>query len=185
MTLLTENCPWQTLMNAAYDRWQTHDQIIMEDCKVGRVTPKEATKLTWSFKDMLEHGCYSKAERAACVLGKLNQQVENGGVIQWVDNMYASHSIQYLEDYLRECGPTGSAIWEMLKSFLEEYMDEGGCRQFDDDDYDWQIMQEESDRLSDKFYEMEDEWHKEVYLYLQRLSNPVERQDLPDNGDIV
>ena len=58
----------QVLMNAAYDRWQKHDD--------------------WSYEHMLAH-C-SAHERMAVLLGNFNYQIGNGGWSQWVDNGYAT-----------------------------------------------------------------------------------------------
>lgn len=163
--LKTENCEWQTLMDGPYDRWQQHSEQVR---KAGNIDDRTAQKRMWGFGDMLVHGCNTEAERIACVLGKLNQQVENGGVIQWVDNRYAMDSIDYLQDYLTRCGETGTKIWEMLKPFLEDYMDEetGEIRQYEDD---YQNAFDCSDRISDKFYELQEAWHPEVYALLASL----------------
>ena len=170
MTLLTENCPWQTLMDGPYDRWQQHSAEVQKDYEAGKLDERTARKRIWGFGDMLVHGCNTKAERIACVLGKLNQQIENGGVIQWVDNGYAYGSIDYLEDFLTECGPTGVEIWTMLKPFLEDYMDEDGegIRQYDEEEGEWEEAFGVSDRLSDKFYALQEKWHPEVYALLAK-----------------
>lgn len=157
MTLRGDDCEWQKLMDGPYQRWQEHDG-------------------SWSVKDMLLHACHTEAERAACVFGKLNQQIENGGVCQWVDNGYAFGCIDWLPDYLPATGPIGTKIWELLHPFLESYMDEDGQMvQFGEgeDDLEWADCSNMSDRLSNEFYKLEDEWHKEVYAYLAKLSEPA------------
>ena len=169
---MKENCEWQALMDVCYARWQEHDEEVMEDLKAGKITNCVARDRHWGVKDMLIHACNTEAERAACVFGKLNQQIGNGGVIQWVDNGYAYGCIDWLPEYLEATGPVGKKIWEMLRPFLEEFMDEhtGEIQQDDEDDEgNWSQASECSDELSTRFYDLEDEWHPEVYAYLARL----------------
>ena len=95
-----------------------------------------------------------------------------GGVIKWVDNGYAFGCIDWLQEHLEATGPVGKKIWEMLRPFLEEFMDEhtGEIQQDDEDDEgNWSQASECSDELSTRFYDLEDEWHPEVYAYLARL----------------
>jgi hypothetical protein len=170
MTLLTENCPWQTLMDGPYDRWRKHNEDLWVKLEAEKITHKQYRGQRWSFGDMVRN-CETDAERAACVLGKLNQQIENGGVIQWVDNRYAFESYPWLQEHLEGTGPVGKQIWEMLNPFLQDFMDEdsGEIRQCEDGDSAWEEAFGCSDRLSDKFYELEDSWHPEVYAYLEKL----------------
>jgi hypothetical protein len=172
MALKEENCEWQALMDVCYDRWQKHDKQVREDYEAKRIDDRTARKRMWGVKDMLIHACNSKAERAACVFGKLNQQIENGGVIQWVDNGYAMGCIDYLQEFLEETGPVGKRVWAMLSPFLEDFMDEdtGEIRQYGEDaDAEWSEAFECSDGLSTRFYAIQDEWHPEVYAYLAKL----------------
>lgn len=173
MTLKTADCEWQALMDGPYDRWQANSKQVHADLEAGRIDRKTARKRSWDFGDMLVHGCNTEAERIACVLGKLNQQIENGGVIQWVDNGYAIGSIDYLEDYLNRCGPIGRTIWEFLRSFLEDFMDEdsGEIRQYDDGDGEWEEAFGVSDRLSTRFYDLQEAWHPEVYRLLAEATS--------------
>lgn len=172
MALKEENCEWQALMDVCYDRWQKHDREVREAREKGVIDDRTARGRMWGVKEMLIGACNTEAERAACVFGKLNQQIGNGGVIQWVDNGYAFGCIDYLQEYLEATGPTGKKIWEMLKPFLEDFMDEetGEIKQYEDADEEWSEAYECSDGLSTRFYALEDEWHPEVYAYLAKLS---------------
>lgn len=166
--MLTENCPWQSLMDIAYDRWNKHDDSVAAAYKAGVITIEAARKSVWGFSDMLTNS--NRSEQIACVLGKLNQQVGNGGFSQWLDNGYASDSKKYLEEFLTECGPVGAEIWNMTKQFLDSYMDSDGKCVLDCDssEVEWNEFQDDSDRLSNRFYDLEDRWHAEVYALLER-----------------
>ncbi len=65
---------FQEVLNLGYNEWQRREN--------------------WGFGDMVEWVEEQFGEEAALIvmLGKFNQQVENGGVIQWLDNGYASSS---------------------------------------------------------------------------------------------
>ena len=185
MVLKTENCEWQELMNGPYNRWQQHDELARLDREISAADGDhfENDRKVWGVEDMLLHACHTEAERAACVFGKLNQQIDNGGVCQWVDNGYAFGCIEWLPDYLPATGPVGKQIWELLRPFLESYMDEdsGEMVQFDDGDEDgleWQDCSDMSDRLSSEFYRLQDEWHPEVYAYLAKLSEPAVNEEI-------
>ena len=131
------------------------------------------------MKDMLVHACETEAERAACVFGKLNQQIENGGVVQWVDNGYAYGCIEWLPEYLEATGPVGKKVWALLRPFLEDYMDEDGeLERFDEEDGEWEDCMGCSDRISSEFYALQDEWHPEVYAYLAKLSEPAVNEEV-------
>lgn len=74
---------WQSLMDAAYDRWQNGD--------LKNVSPEV-------FMNSI-----SLAQREAVMLGNMNYQVENGGWEQWVDNGYCIHAHD-LMDVLENIG---------------------------------------------------------------------------------
>jgi hypothetical protein len=167
MTLKTENCSWQALMNVAYDRWNANNDSVTERYKKGDLTEDEARKLMWREEDHLL-ACTPK-EREACILGKLNQQIENGGVGQWVDNGYAYTAVKFgLWRLLDEMGETSREVAELIRGFVEDYMDEDGeFKQYADDDDSWQEANGCSDRISSAFYKLQDKWHPEVYARLE------------------
>jgi hypothetical protein len=175
MTLRGDNCFWQQLMNGPYDRWQKHNGKLEQQVKDEKLSIRDYRRRSWGFKEMLVDAC-NPVERAACVLGKLNQQVENGGFAQWVDNQYAVDSWDWLPDLLEDMGPASQKVLAMCKQIMgwvEE--DTGGFAQDEDSEYDWEhVICPLSDRLSAEFYELEDEWHEEVYAYLEKLKNELE-----------
>jgi hypothetical protein len=170
MTLLTNNCPWQQLVDSAYDRWQHHDLGVRNRAQLGEITQSEARSLMWSFGDLLAN-C-SDAERQALSLGKLNQQVENGGVMQWVENGYAGHSAGILANLMPQIGPTSDRIWQLLSKFLNDWSEE--LESSDEQPVDYREQQHElaygdADELDDLFYLLSDEWHVEVYSHIAKL----------------
>lgn len=62
----------QEIIGECYDRWKDHNAA----------DPVNA----WSFEDFWDQ--LSSKERFAISTGKLNQQVENGGFLQWYHNGY-------------------------------------------------------------------------------------------------
>lgn len=181
--LKSENCPWQKLVNESYDAWELHDKEVMDEHVAGNINAITAHKRMWEFGDMLVHS--DTLHQIACVLGKMNEQIENGGVIQWVDNGYAHASIDYLQDCLTDCGPVGQKIWGMLKPFLELYIDENGDKRHYDDECDYEEAYNLSDGLSDEFYAVSDDWHNEVYALLERLQQKqCVKHQLCVNGEI-
>lgn len=169
--LKTENCEWQALMDGPYERWIQHDNDIERALAAGDISPAEAREQSWGVHDMLVNACETEAERAACIFGKLNQQIENGGVMQWMDNGYAAGCIEWLPDLLPETGPVGKKIWDLLSSILEDYMEDLEDNSLSDED--WEVCSVSSDRVSTAFYELQDAWHLEVYAYLAELAAAV------------
>lgn len=153
-------------MDGPYDRWQKRSKELTRAFHAKEIDLKAHRARTWTFKGMLLNGCNSAAERAACVLGKLNQQIDNGGFAQWVDNRYAIESWDLLPDVLNEMGPVSKKVLAMCRQMMKLV---GVNGDFGDDDDDWEHTIDLSDRLSSEFYKLKDEWHPEVYAYLEKL----------------
>lgn len=68
---------FQDVLDLGYNEWQ-----------------KPEHEHTWGFEDMVHWVASQFGEVAALIImfGKFNQQVENGGITQWLDNGYASDS---------------------------------------------------------------------------------------------
>jgi hypothetical protein len=169
MALLAQNCPWQRIVNSAYDRWRDHDRGVRQQLDRGEITQHQARQMMWSFADLLAN-C-TTAEREALVLGKLNQQIENGGVQQWIDNGYAQDSVTILAELMPRIGATSGKIWQMLYEFLSDWEVDG------DHEYsqhlnsvDLDASTDEADKFDDWFYGLSDAWHSEVYGYIAGLS---------------
>jgi len=167
MTLRGDNCRWQQLMDGPYDRWQKHCKELDQLRRADKISAIAHNKRRWSFKGMLNNGCYNQAERVACVLGKLNQQVDNGGFSQWVSNGYAVKSWDWLPDILEEMGPASKKVLDLCCQMMAHVDEDEGDFEIGDD---WEnTIMPLSDTLSDAFYALHDEWHPEVYAYLEKL----------------
>ena len=78
----------QTAMNVAYERWQ-----------YGNLSGYNQRDFYMNLTDV---------ERAACLLGNLNYQVENGGWAQWWGNGYASASSFWIEGVIEQIGTSAA-----------------------------------------------------------------------------
>jgi len=67
-----DNCPWQSIMNVGYNHWQESEGLKYH-----------------AFADFLNNN-FGPLAKMSLLLGKWNQQVENGGVVQYFGNGYAS-----------------------------------------------------------------------------------------------
>jgi len=161
---------WQQLMDTAYDRWQENDRAWTEKFRSDKISANEARKNQWSFAQMLEQ-CEGK-EAAACVFGKLNQQIENGGVQQWIDNGYAGSSSDWgLWELLSELGQAGNAVRLLLEPLVDQYCEDNELKRFydsdgDDDDVAYEACMDACDRADKIFYSLQVAWHPEIDAYL-------------------
>lgn len=71
--LLSKESVHQSILNVGYDEWQTTDK-------------------NWGYSDMVKwvKETYGDLPALAILLGKYNQQVTNGGHVQYFDNGYSS-----------------------------------------------------------------------------------------------
>lgn len=93
-------------------------------------------------------------ERRVVAIGKLNQQVENGGFVQWRDNGY-DHGKQFLIEALRtlrtDSARTVLALVQNALSVEISYRDRYG------ELVEIESAQDELDSLSDEFYKVNDQ----------------------------
>ena len=79
---------------------------------VNQLYEAERSRGNFDFARMLENA--PRAGQIALVVGKLYQQVNNGGFAQWYWNGYAGDSEAYLEDALKEIGGESAAAVDEL-----------------------------------------------------------------------
>jgi ferredoxin len=177
----------QELMYIAYARWNHYegalDTVIEENS--GELFARLLRPFYWGFEGMLDK--VPNVQMVACILGKLNQQVKDGGWYQWADNDYMRPSWAWMENHLPQIGPLSAQVWQIAQTFKGRY-----------DDYVWEreefemsdpcegchLDDEECERCdtcyteapvwidgpADKdFYAINKEWLAEVLLYLQVL----------------
>jgi hypothetical protein len=108
--------PHQAILNVAYSHWQ------------------EKGNEDWDYGDMVENTFekYGDVAAFAVMLGKYNQQVTNGGHMQYYDNGYASGSHKDLQpidlhtdmmDSIKESGLSKNTLGSEVYSIMEEFAD--------------------------------------------------------------
>ena len=68
---------WQSILDIGYEKWQARDEVSEK----------------WSYNDMVDWvgENFGEFAKMAILLGKYNQQVTNGGHVQYFDNGYAPY----------------------------------------------------------------------------------------------
>lgn len=142
----------QELMNSAYDNWKQNEKMDYNQ-----------------FVATLD-----QSKRLAVLTGNLNYQVENGGFYQWHDNGYSSEAGQLLtllSFYTKV--PVISEVCELVEKVLT-LINEHGEPERDE----WGNIEEDSqlhyyldaDRLDSKFYEINDDFMKEIEKILSNAA---------------
>jgi hypothetical protein len=115
----------QTIMNNAYEKY----------------TSKMKT-----FKDFLLS--LDSLERDVFVIGKLHQQVCNGGFMQWCDNTYGD-TVDFLVHALNNVGTDAANSVELIVNrVVEDFSESDG--EYDDDEYD--ALNEQLSKYDDEYY---------------------------------
>ena len=129
----SEGSLFQKLMDSAYARW------------------KENEKKWRSFTAFVHN--LSSDERTAVLIGKLNQQVTNGGFAQWCDNDYAE-PLRELKASLDLVGTKKSKqAWDLACRARGIY----NVQQMHyDDGYECDFMNDKLDALDEEFYLLND-----------------------------
>lgn len=148
---------WQSLMDRAYDKWQTTENR------------------SWDYRRFLLN--LDTVERKAVILGNFHYQVCNGGLQQWVDNGYASSAGVDLLSLLDEIGTeTAKKVSEIVKKVLEhvdltaastgwgDYWLEG----WDGEEEPEHILEVQA--LDTPYYDLSDVFTEEVERYLVGLT---------------
>jgi hypothetical protein len=113
----------QEIMDEAYDRWQAHNKIgrkVIEDHGqdwYNEHRNSTAKFLLWSMEDFWAQ--LSPREMVAVFTGNLNQQVQNGGWLQWHDNGY-SDCANWLIGQLPKFGEVSKQVAQMVVEVMKE-----------------------------------------------------------------
>ena len=168
----------QQIMNEAYEMWQDHDKEAIDD---------DNYRAQWSFGQFVDE-C-TPIQQVAVTIGKLNEQVGNGGFEQWDDNGYiealdvlkdsltligtnTANSVMGILDLYTEASEEYTSVYDRLKKCSEEYHPG-----FDYDiDVDYMIIDkhtfiENSSRrygmhVDEQYYELETQLLKDTKEYL-------------------
>ena len=154
----------QALLNIAYDEWQKHDN--------------------WDMEDMLDYArSFGDIVKLAVLLGKYNQQVQNGGHSQYFDNGYSgSHNYKgHTGDYYNYDIPltlnmlnlmmkhglntteNGKAVVKIIEEFID--ITSGWCREDDEEDEDNSMP--DYSNLDTKYYKVCGGWMKDLEQYFK------------------
>lgn len=136
----------QKLMTQAHDKWQNSK---------------------WSIAEFYSN--LTPIERAACVLGHFNYQVENGGFSQWVFNGYAKAAEPFLFKILRNMNtPLSKKVTKLTEEALYkiELNDKKSNRysHYGEDEEDEYIS---TDEECNHYYKINDEFMKDCLHYLE------------------
>lgn len=142
----------QGLMNIAYDRWHAANEGAANHVRMD------------DWFDSL-----SEIERAAVALGKLNQQVCNGGFVQWHDNRYGKIMAETCREAMAAMPQTSAvqavaALVAQYCKFWEEALEEYAAadRECDDccnccdcpDDLLYQKLEALNENIDDAYYDV-------------------------------
>jgi hypothetical protein len=77
-------------------------------------------------------GGFSESHQIAVLFGNFNNQVENGGLSQWIYNRYFNSDAEKFADYLEEGSELDSRFQVILDkvNLLDRYANETGCDQY-------------------------------------------------------
>jgi len=114
----TKKLDHQQIMDQAYKKW---------------------TDKSWDLSDFIN--VLDRVEREAVVLGKLNQQVENGGFMQWIDNGYCDAHYYIIQFLLKTVSTRYEKVLKALDLADQAYKNKHSDK----------IL----DRLDDEFYHLE------------------------------
>lgn len=137
----------QSLMNKAYDRWNTTLKGVSKE----------------AFHDSLD-----AQERFAVHTGNFNYQVENGGFIQWWCNCYGTPStVEYL---LRACDrintESAANVKELLTKFKESVPSKNPRQHMDEDE--WEKFSNSLDGMDMQYYAINEQFMMDCEAHLKK-----------------
>ena len=134
----------QELVNSAHDK-----------CSAKRV----------SFKELINGDHLLFLEDIAMIAGKLYAQVNNGGFLQWCDNGYADKG---QVDFLLSCVKTDAVSEVVIMAERAITLFQDIERAYDEYEY-YEPDTEEIDRLTSAFYEINEQFFRDVNEWLLTL----------------
>jgi hypothetical protein len=143
---------FQGLMDTAYDRY------------------KASEPETWTKDAILLQSVGD--EVFAIALGNFNYQVENGGIMQWIGNEYATDlAVSALKVALLMIGTesakqTSEIIEEAIKIGLKEPF--SGSWDADDDDTEWAQWRDALGKLDSRYYDINDQLIDDVEAFFSK-----------------
>ena len=183
----TDNSQWQRLLNLGYNEWQKPE------------------RRGWQYADMIDWAAqtYGEVVKFLILIGKYNQQVCNGGHIQYFDNGYADGTggcfsdhdpditlhkemVQRFEQLGLRQTPIGAQVHDVISGFRIETAtedefccdDEEEGRSRDDGYRDGDVLNTgELDQLDERYFKISDEFCTFMEEYAARWiatgANPI------------
>lgn len=141
------NEKFQSLMDAAYARWQTNQGQWSKEV----------------FWDQLD-----AQERFAVFMGNLNYQVENGGFFQWWDNRYATtETVSFI---LRQCKVMNTEASLKVAELVTKFWEQVGKKGIEDHSYaNLDTVYEDMDETLDtQYYEINAQFMADCEAHLNK-----------------
>lgn len=164
-------------------QWLDENKDEYDDLNMKAQDTEKNAELNWGYSDMVKwmRVTYGSWFAMMILLGKYNQQVCNGGHIQYLDNGYASVSMrgwggaddiglhQNMENYFKNFWlkelPHGEEIFEIMEDFRPEFK-----RDFAEGD---EIAEDEFygqfDGLDNRYYKIQEEWMDQLNKYAKSV----------------
>jgi hypothetical protein len=148
---------FQNLMDRAYDRWQSAEQMSKQ-----------------AFWDQLD-----AAERVAVFCGNMNYQVENGGFAQWLDNGYGTDETIRFIIRLNKRLDTDAAkqvnelLFQLLATLRNFRIEDPSDTWRDLDECDADEFMDCLNPLDTKFYDVNDAWCTDLEALLTKEPEPA------------
>lgn len=155
----------QKIMNIAYAEWQ-----------------KPENK-RWDFASFVAN--LTRLEAAAVTIGKLHQQVCNGGFTQWLENGYSKENagetlVAELTYMAQEGSEVAQKVLEWVKEALEHWENYEKTTRYGGNSNSWEYFYADMSALDDRYYALvtEETWFPEVEAYLRKVETDPEYKPL-------
>jgi len=161
---LEDNSPWQSLLNFCYEDWNKPEN--------GK----------WDLEDMINNArfTYGEVVELACLLGKYNQQITNGGHSQYFDNGYSgSHPkrgreydydvpltqrmLELMDKFKLSDTDYGKKVHDIVQDFIVRTTNYTPGESDYDDEQD--ALQPDYEDLDDSYYAVDEWWAHELERY--------------------
>lgn len=160
----------QAILNLGYNEWQ-----------------REENK-KWKYDDMTSfvRFQYGDVAEMMVLLGKWNQQVTNGGAMQYHENNYSgrgggcfgkkstacgSHHrmMELMQEYQLDKTLIGGQVYRIMEEFLTLVPKlDADCDYDSNEDGDHDVLMEELHQLDTEYYSIDDEWMKFLNNYITK-----------------
>lgn len=168
-------------VRAVFTRDESTWQSLLDFCYVDWNLPENKG---WSLEDMLNNArfTYGEVVELACLLGKYNQQVTNGGHMQYFDNGYsgshpkrfseydysvplAERMVELLEQFKLSETELGKQVTKIAKDFIFRTTNYTESDYDEDEDEGGGDKMPGYDDLDTAYYKLDEAWTKELERY--------------------